>query len=159
MSVSRQYKQIPLNLGYYRTIINTTWLYPQSDVDIALRNTTYTYTFNGSTFICPDLSNAIGLLLDIFAQTEITQPIDNTGFSLGVGTLLQDFGQNIFFRLEDNTLITQWRLVKQLTPQQPYNVIPVPGNSPPDTVGFVCVFENISSYNNLLDNMLVIRTG
>lgn len=132
--------QIPSYAKNYRTIVNTMWLYPQTDLEKALATTTYKYTFDGTFIICPDMYNLRGLYSDIFAQTAISQPIGNTGFSLGVGTYLENFGKEIVFQVPNGTTVIKWKLVKQITPQT-VDYISNPGNSPDDTVGYITVFD------------------
>ncbi len=79
MSTQRALAQINPNYGYYRTIVNTTWLYPPADVAKGLAASTYKYTFDGTFIICPDIENLIGLYNDIFVQTAISQPVGNVG--------------------------------------------------------------------------------
>ncbi len=97
---------------------------------------------------------------DIFDQTAISQPNFNAGYSLGVGTLLQDYNQEIDWKLPSGELVFKWRLVKQLTPQAPATQIPVPGNSLPDTIGYVVVLATYpTNYNATLDNVVSVRLG
>ena len=91
----------------------------------------------------------------------MAQPIGNEGYTLGVGTMLEDLGREIRFTLTSGEIIMRWRNVLQLTPQLPYNVIPNPGNSPGGTVGFITVF---ASYGNVApsidaDVVRVVRVG
>ncbi len=157
---TRPVAQIANRMSNFLTVNNTVYLYPQSDIDIALANTSYTYTFDGTNIVCPDLTNLYGVYGDIINQTLITQPIGNQGYSLGVGTSLQDLGKEIQFVLSGGEIVLKWRLVKQLTPQVPYTYIPVPGNSPADTVGYVTVFTSYSVKPfDFADIVLVVRTG
>ena len=158
--MSRSYSQIPSRLKYLKTVIATTWLYPMEYVKAALAITTLPYTFDGTNIVCPDISGIISLYSEIFDQTAIAQSTGNTGFSLGVGTMLEDMGGELFFRLPNGNMVIHWRNVRQLTPQVAGN-IPVPGDSPPDTIGFVTV---AASYGNILPSTVfelpvVVRTG
>jgi hypothetical protein len=108
------------------------------------------------------MADLIGVYTDIYNRTTITQPIGNLGFTLGVGTLLEDMGKELRFRLEDGLVVIVWRLVKQLTPQSPATVILVPGNSPNETVGFVTSFCSFGSgagggYSKGLDDVMILR--
>lgn len=161
MSVSRAYSQIPSRSKYMQTIIDTAWLYPISDVTAALATTTYPHTFDGDNIVVPNMAAFIGLYADIFAQTAISQPVPNLGYTLGVGTMLEDLGREIRFILTSGQIIMLWRNVRQLTPQLPYHIIPSPGNSPPDTIGFITTF---ASYGNVapsadVDVVRVVRIG
>lgn len=145
---------------YLQTIKDTMWLYPTRDILAALAITTFEYTFDGINIICPDMTNFIGVYLDIFAQTAISQPDGNIGFSLGIGTMLRDLGKVITFQLPGGQVVVRWRLVQQITPQNPGGIINN-GNSPADTIGYVTTF---TSYGNtlpdpLLDPPYVVRVG
>jgi hypothetical protein len=161
----RTYSQIKQEKSLFVTIINTTWLYPESDITLALANTTYRYTFDGGFIICPDLTNLIGVYGDIFNRTAVSQPVDNSGFTLGVGTLLEDMGKEIRFKLDGGETVIVWRLVRQLTPQQGATVIPVRGNSPNGTIGYVTTFLSYGTVPssgpafNVLDDVHVLQIG
>ena len=148
-------------MKYLRTVINTMWLYPIADIEAALATTTYTYTFDGTNIVCPDYTNLRGVYFDIFSQTVISQPEGtNPGFSLGVGTALEDYGGEIFLKIGTQIWV-HWINVRQLTPQSPSN-IPVPGNSPVDTVGYITVFVSYGANNpdpNIFDAPYVVRVG
>lgn len=157
---TRPIAQISNRSSNFLTVNNTVFLYPQYDIDIALSNTTYKYTYDGTNIVCPDLVNLYGVYEDIVNQTLVSQPIGNAGFSLGVGTSLQDLGKELQFVLSGGQVVMKWRLVKQLTPQLPYFYIPNPGNSPADTIGYVMVFAayTVKPFP-YADIMLVVRTG
>jgi hypothetical protein len=157
MATQRALAQIPANAGYYRTIVNTMWLYPMVDIEIAMKSTTYKYTFDGTNIVCPDMTNLLGLYTDIYEQTSESQPVGNRGYTLGVGTIVQNFGKAIYWQLPGGQVIIKWRLVKQLTPQTT-DYIPAPGNSVDDTVGFITVF-NTEGYNNILDASYLVIQG
>jgi uncharacterized delta-60 repeat protein len=77
---------------------------------------------------------------EIFTRTAITQPIGNEGYSLGVGTILLDLTNELYFKLSgSDELIVTWRLTEQLTDQ---STLPVSGDSPTGTVGYLTRFEN-----------------
>jgi hypothetical protein len=157
MSTQRALAQINPNYGYYRTIVNTTWLYPPADVAKGLAASTYKYTFDGTFIICPDIENLIGLYNDIFVQTTISQPVGNVGFSLGVGTMLQNFGKTIIWQAPNGNTVIKWQLVQQQTPQN-VNFIPVPGDSPDLTVGYVTTYNYLGA-TNILDAAYVVLDG
>jgi len=136
------------------------WLYPIADIEAALATTTYEYTFDGTNIVCPDYANLSGVYYDIYVQTTISQPIGNDGFSLGVRTMLEDMGQEIFFKIGSMTWV-HWRNVRQLTPQS-ISYIPNPGNSPPDTIGYIPVFVSYGLNNpdpGVFDQAYVLRLG
>jgi hypothetical protein len=157
MATQRSLAQIPANAGYYRTIVNTMWLYPMEDIETAMSNTTYKYTFDGTNIVCPDMSNLQGLYNDIWSQTAIQQPNGNPGYSLGVGTIVQNFGKTLYWQLPGGAIALKWRLVQQITDQS-NTYIPAPGNSPPRTTGFITIF-NPEGYNTILDASYVVLNG
>ena len=157
------FAQISSRSKYLLTIINTVWLYPTADIQRGLAATTYTYTFDGNVITCPDMTNLIGVYTDIFEQTVISQPIDNAGFTVGVGTFLADLGSEIRFVLEGGAVVLIWRLVKQLSPQTT-PPIATPGNSPDGTIGYVTTFVSLGNgsgggYAAGLDDAIVVRVG
>lgn len=161
----RSYSQIKQEKGQFITIENTAWLYPESDITKALENTNYKYVFDGDFISCPNLTNLIGVYRDIFYQTAVSAPIGNVGFSLGVGTLLEDMGKEIRFKLDGGGTVLTWRLVRQITPQVPVYIIPNPGNSPNGTIGYITTFLSygiIPSSNpayDILDEVRVLQIG
>lgn len=138
-------------------------MYPKADIEAAFASTVYRYTFDGTNVICPSLTDLIGVYNDIYVKTTISQPVGNTGFSCHNGTLLEDMGEDMQFMLSDGEIITKWRLVRQITPQV-NPPLPIPGNSPNGTVGFVTTFCSYgtnawSATGNVLDVPSVIRVG
>ena len=154
MSTQRIISQIQPQSAFYRTIVNTMWLYPEVDIAAAMATTSYQYTFDGTFITCPDITNLEGLYNDIYLQTAISQPIGNQGFTLGVGTTCQNFGKTIFWQCPSGNTVIQWQLVQQITPQS-ITYIPVPGNSPNDTVGYITTL-NILGQNAILDGPYVV---
>lgn len=139
---------------YFITITNTTWLYPIIDIENGLAGTTYSYTRNGNDIICQDQETLIGVYLDIFEASAVSQPIGNVGYSLGVGTILRDLKDEIYLKINDQLMVT-WRLVEQITNQSD---LPAGGNSPTGTIGYVTILENWPDPlpNSYLDLALVI---
>jgi hypothetical protein len=77
---------------------------------------------------------------EIFAQTAISQPLGNLGYSLGVGTELQNYYTLLYFKLiTTDELIVTWNLTQQLTDQ---STLPVSGDSPNYTIGYLTRYEN-----------------
>ncbi len=155
-------RQLPSKLSTFITINNTCWIYPPADVEYALSTTTYPYRRVDNRVICPTLDDFINVYTDIVLRTQETQPIGNAGYSLGVGTMLQDLGKEFYFELEGGRLITSWRLTKQLSPQTS-PAVATPGDSPPDTIGYVTIFNaygaDVRSVSINLDPMQVVRIG
>ena len=160
----RTYSQIKVRKSHYRTVGNTAWLYPEADVIAGLATTSYSYDYTGDSIICPTTADLIGVYTDIYNKTTISQPVGNVGFSIGVGTLLEDMGRELRFRLTGGEVVIIWRLVKQLTPQLPSTIIPSAGNSPNETVGYVTTFCSYGNntgggYSVGLDDVQVVRLG
>ena len=160
----RSYSQIKPRRTNFVTVIDTTWLYPEVNVAAALATTTFKYTYDGDFITCPDIASIAGIYGDIFNSTAVSQPVNNSGYSLGVGTLLENLGKELRFRLTNGNVIIVWRLVKQLTPQGTARVIPVPGDSPNGTIGFVTTYISygraaLSPYPVIFDDVNIVTTG
>jgi hypothetical protein len=159
----RQYSQIKARKNNYITILNTAWLYPPIYVKSGLASTTFKYVYSGDLIICPTMNDLIGVYSDIYSMTTIAQPNGNVGFTVGEGTLLEDMGDELRFCLTNGQVIIVWRLVKQLTLQS-IAVIPVAGNSPNETIGYVTTFCSYGNgtgggYVSGLDDVQVVRLG
>lgn len=160
----RTYSQIKSRKDNFITVSGTAWLYPETDLKAALAITTHPYIFDGDFITCPMLNDLIGVYTDIYNKSAVSQPIGNQGYTLGPGTLLEDKGSELRFRLSGGEVVVVWRLVKQLTPQLPSYVIPGPGNSPNNTIGYVTTFCSYGSGTNGgfsvgLDDAMVLRVG
>jgi hypothetical protein len=142
---------------YLRTIRDTVWLYPKADIQRGLAATTYTHTFDGTNIVCPDMAQLRGVYGDIFNQTIISQPLGNPGYSLGVGTILEDMNNTITWQLSGGHIVIRWQLVKQLIPQ---TQLPVSGSSPVDTVGYITTFTAFTpGPDPVFDAPYVVRIG
>ena len=161
----RSYSQIKPRRNNFVTVINTVWLYPEINITRALATTTYMYTYDGDFITCPDIASISGVYNDIFNSTAISQPLgSNPGYTLGVGSLLEDLGKELRFRLTSGQVIIVWRLVKQLTPQSIAVIPPYPGNSPNETIGFTTTFISygraaLSPYPAIFDDVNLVRSG
>lgn len=129
-----------------------------SDIQAALSATTIPYTFDGTILSTDSLADLILLYTEIFNQTAISQPVGNTGFSLGAGSQLEDMGNEIVWQIKGGLEVIKWRLMRQLTPQLPATVIPSPGNSPNGTIGYGTVWVAYRNYPQL-DEVMVVRVG
>ena len=161
--MARGYAQISSRKKFMLTQVNTVWIYPQADIDTALAATTFPYTFDGAILKCPTINDLRGVYTDIYNATTVTQPVGNVGYTLGVGTLLEYMGRDIRLCIGDGSVIVIWRLVRQLTPQQA-GVIPVLGNSPNGTIGYVTTFCSYGNgatggYTNGFDDAIVANIG
>ena len=115
----------------------------------------YSYTRSENTLTFTDQDSLIAVYLEIFNRTAVTQPLgSNIGYSIGVGTILRDLTQELYFKINDQLMVT-WRLVEQITSQSD---IPVGGDSPDGTIGYVTVLENWPDPlpNSYLDLALII---
>ena len=160
----RTYSEIKPRKNNFITVLNTAWLYPEADVKAGLASTTYKHVYDGKLIVCPTLADIIGVYTDIYNKTVISQPVGNMGFTLGVGTFLEDMGHEIRFCLTGGQVVVVWNLVKQLTPQSPSTVIPNPGNSPNQTIGYTTTFCSYGNgtgggYAIGLVDVMVVRTG
>ena len=160
----RTYSQMKPRRNNFITVINTAWLYPEINVTRALATTTYKYTYDGDFITCPDIANIAGVYDAIFNSTAISQPINNSGYTLGVGTLLEDQGKELRFRLTSGQVIIVWRLVKQLTRQSGATVIPTPGDSPNETIGYIVTYFSygraaLSPYPSIFDDVNIVTSG
>jgi hypothetical protein len=130
---------------------NTAWIYPQTDIDMAVENmnadillgptqsgltySSVSFTRDGNfTFVFPTLSDVINFYTEMYFQSAVSQPVGNAGYSLGVGTILQSRrGPNIVFRLVSGIEIVKMTLMTQITNQSD---LPSGGNSPNGAVGW-----------------------
>lgn len=122
------------------TITNTMWLYPQADIDYVLANTSVPVTFVANKFYFNNRADMKTFYDELYVRTEVTQPVGNEGYSLGVGTVLLDLTNELMFVLIDtNEIVVFWRLVRQLTDQ---STLDPGGNSPIETIGYITVEES-----------------
>jgi len=164
MSIQNPFDLIPPRIGSFITVVDTAYLYPFADIQRAFASTTHSYTFDGFHIICPTLADIYGLYYDIYAQTATSQPVGNVGYSLGVGSQLDDLGKEIVWQLTTGQVIIRWRLVRQITPQSPATVIPTPGDSPNGTIGYIPTFVSLggdayAASGNTIDPVRIVRTG
>lgn len=159
---TRSYAQIAPRSGYMVTHTDTMWLYPLKFLNITLDAKIVPYRYDGINIVCKDLADLATLYQDLFAYTAII-PIGGSdgGFSLGPGTLLQDYGREMYWRTEDNTFWIHWRMVNQLTNQTD---LPVRGSSPIGTVGFITVDTSYGDeipdpYKPVFERCLTMRLG
>jgi len=151
-------EQITSHTKYFLTVHNTAWIYPIADIQYVLARTTTQHTFDGHILIVNSLDDLITLYGAIYDRTSVTQPVGNVGYTLGVGTQLEDIGKDIFWQIKGKGNVIHWRLMKQLTPQLPQTIIPTPGNSPPATIGYGTIWVSYKNYPSL-DEPLFVRTG
>jgi hypothetical protein len=136
----------------YTTHTNTAYLYPQSDLDYALAGTTHSFTRSGDDIVVADLATFIAIYLQVVDRTIQQQPIGNAGYSLGVGTKLRARrgARSLSWVIGDRVTVT-WVLVTQVTSQPS---LPVGGNSPDGTTGYVTTFTDFPApYGNTVGTL------
>jgi hypothetical protein len=131
---------------YFITATDTFWLYPIANINSVLTSTTYTRI--GNRLIFATKSDLMTFYDNVFASTAASQPLGNQGYSLGVGTIVQDLQTELYLELPNGQLMVTWRLVKQITKQ---SSLPSGGNSPNDTVGYATVVSNWSAQDFIND--------
>jgi hypothetical protein len=126
----------------YTTHTNTAYLYPQSVLDHVLAGTTYSFTRNGDDIIVADLTDFIGLYLEVVDWSLQVQPVGNPGYTLGVGTKLRARrnAKTLNWIIGDRVTV-KWVLVTQVTRQSdlPFGV---GGSSPDGTIGYTTTFTD-----------------
>ena len=128
------------NPEFWNTVINTIWLYPISDVNSALEDIRISDTSmveTGNKIIFTDSDKLYDFFAATFVKTATSAGGNDDGYSLGVGTKLQDLGNTIHLELSSGLRMATWRLVRQVTPQ---SEVAVGGNSPDDTIGYVVIY-------------------
>jgi hypothetical protein len=136
------YDNIVNYVNGWTTTTNTLWLYPVSYVNDSISELEIIVEKDKKTIIFEDMTSLYSFYTDIVDRTIEAQPIGNAGYSLGVGTKVRDLGVTINLVLESGLKVVTWRLVEQLTSQ---NDLPVGGDSPDGTIGFMAVY---SDWNN-----------
>jgi len=133
----------------YISIIDTIWLYPESDLGWVLTNTTIPYTRSGSSIYFNTLDNLTSFYEEVFYKTAISQPVGtNVGYSLGVGTLTRAYGdKRLYLKLNSGQIVVVWTLMTQITRQAD---LPVGGDSPDGTIGWGLIYSDWD-LNGVLD--------
>lgn len=134
-SILRKYAQIPPQFRFLRVVIDTAWLYPISNIEAALATTSQAHTFDGTNIVAADPATLEAIYSDIWQNTVSELP--SQGFNLGVGSLLQDLGKTIMFKLPDGSIFLVWRLVRSLTDQA---ALPSGGAAPKGLNGYIPTF-------------------
>lgn len=126
------------------------------DIEAALATTVIPYTFDGTNLIVASLPDLNDIYYQCWYQTTLSQPIGNTnppnspaspanqGYSIGVGTILEDIGKSIYWKLTTGETIIHWRLVKQISPQ---TSLPIADRaySPVGTAGYITTWTSVST--------------
>lgn len=127
----------------YISIINTNWIYPQYDLDLAISTAiglspSFPMRRVNEGLSFPNLTKLLDFYEILFKQTEISQPNGNTGFSLGVGTVLRSKRNSRFcLKLDSGITVVEFTLMTQVTNQSD---LPVGGDSPDGTVGWGLIY-------------------
>jgi len=123
----------------YKTIVDTAWIYPESDVEEAynILESTITITRSGNDYIFLTLVDLVTFYNAVFNRTAIDQPVGNLGYSLGVGTVLRGLRVELNLKLQSGITVVKWALMKQITNQLD---LPSGGNSPVNTIGYGAVY-------------------
>jgi len=143
--------------GYVVPGRDTAWIYPQVDIDAAVINMTsgtsstllgpsigFTYSQVNFTktdalnYSFPTLDDVINFYVEMFAQSSVSQPIGNVGYSLGMGTILRSYDTDrLVFRLDSGLVILEFLLMTQISRQDD---LPTGGDSIDGTVGWAPVY-------------------
>jgi hypothetical protein len=140
--------------GYVVPGRDTAWIYPQFDIDAAVINMTsstllgpsigFTYSevsftkIDDLNYSFPTLDDVINFYVEMFAQSSVSQPIGNVGYSLGMGTILRSYDTDrLVFRLDSGLVILEFLLMTQITRQDD---LPAGGDSIDGTVGWAPVY-------------------
>jgi hypothetical protein len=123
----------------YKTIVDTAWIYPESDVEEAynILASTITITRIGNDYIFLTLPDLVTFYNKVYERTSFDQPVGNPGYSLGVGTILRSLRGELNLKLQSGITVAKWVLMKQITSQLD---IPVGGDSPDNTIGYGAVY-------------------
>lgn len=145
---SSEFKQIPSNNGFYAVIRDTLYIYPMADIKRALSNVSVQYTFDDNMLI----ANSFNDLQTIY--TEMVNQTLSANYSIAVGSILQDMGHYIYFKVPNGTTYIKMRRVKLL------KMGPGGANCPLDTVGYANVW---TTYGDLAttytDPVRLVRLG
>jgi hypothetical protein len=122
----------------YITIVDTIWIYPQVDVDLAFEEFSLTHTVvkNNNNYEFETLQDIIDFYELTYNKTTLSQPIGNVGYSLGVGTILESRRSEINL-ITNGITVVKWLLLQQLTNQ---SELPSGGDSPDGTIGYGAVY-------------------
>lgn len=145
MSVARSFRQRSPYASGVRSVINTAWVYPIIDVEYVLATTALPFTRVGNVITCPDVSGCIALGNAFFSRTTVKQPDGNPGYALGVRTFLTDQGKDLFLKVPPGETVMQYRLLKQVSPQEDPPVTSPAPDTPNDTIGYGMVFTSFGT--------------
>lgn len=126
-------------LNKYIVIINTSWIYPIADVESVIAQTSNIHSINGSDLIFSNIEDLVNFYDEVYTETAASQPSGNPGYSIGVGTILQEKRKSITLKLVTGETIVRWKLMEQLTNQSD---LPQGGSSPNGTIGYGSIYND-----------------
>jgi len=129
-----------LQVPYWKTATDTAWLYPKSDLAEALELTNVEYTKVGNRYVFANLVDLDLFYYDVWYRTSISQPVNNTSYSLAVNTELKGSHDEVYLDLANGTRIITWQLMTQLTSQ---SSLPNGGDSPDGTIGYGAIYSDV----------------
>jgi len=126
-------------LNKYIVIINTSWIYPIADVESVIAQTSNIHSINGNDLIFSNIEDLIDFYDEVYTETAASQPSGNPGYSIGVGTILQEKRKSITLKLVTGETVVRWKLMEQLTNQSD---LPQGGSSPNGTIGYGSIYND-----------------
>ena len=130
-----------VEIPFWISVTNTAYLYPKSDLREALAVTNQPYTKDGNRYVFASLVELDLFYYDVWYRTSLSQPVNNLGYSLAVGTELEGSFDEIHLDLENGTRIITLQLMRQITSQ---SELPNGGDSPDGTVGYGAVYSDVN---------------
>ena len=127
----------------YISVIDTNWIYPKVDLEyveatIPGLTPSIPFTRTGNVLSFPTLNDLVAFYSEVYLRTEVSQPIGNPGFSVGVGTVVRaKMNDKIIWKLDSGITVVEWVLMHQITSQ---STLPAGGNSPDGTVGYGTIY-------------------
>jgi hypothetical protein len=127
----------------YISVIDTNWIYPKIDLQYVEETApglspSIPFTRTGNVLSFPTLNDLVAFYEVVYLRTEVSQPVGNRGFSLGVGTVLRaKMNDRIIWKLDSGITVVEWVLMYQITSQ---STLPSGGNSPDGTVGYGTIY-------------------
>ena len=163
MSAQRSPAQIPARSGLLLTGA-TVWIYPRSNILAGLAAWGRNYTFDGTVVTATTMVDVAEICYAIWYSTKqevdallgLTPQDNGDGYDVGNGSLLQEMGDEIHFKLPGGPTVLIWRQIRSLTSQSNPSY-----HTPVGTVGFIPVFVaqgNTAVYSEI-DPVRVTRLG
>ena len=127
----------------YISVIDTNWIYPKVDLEyveatVPGLSPSISFTRTGNVLSFPTLNDLVAFYDAVYLRTEVSQPIGNPGFSVGVGTVVRaKMNDKIIWKLDSGITVVEWVLMYQITSQ---STLPSGGNSPDGTVGYGTIY-------------------